>query len=159
MGTDGADAGGRRRAAHPGDLSGYIGFGVRVGVCPSSACRHLFPILTGRRAGGAGGAGKTKQGKTKPASFGAGLGLDVKLERWIAYFETDDGWDELARIWRHSFSRRSSTWAGIGADDVAEVAGALVWEAVFVCMSILLALEVCASNVLVSQRFHSVKSL
>ncbi|WP_159953320.1 hypothetical protein [Rhizobium sp. 18065] len=131
---------------------------------PSSACRHLLPVLTGRRAGGAGIAVKTKQdetkqGKTKPAPFDAGLELELKLERWIAYFEADDGCDELARIWRHSFSRRSSTWAGIGADEVADTAGALVWEAVFVCMSILLALEVCASNVLVSGRFHSVKSL
>ena len=99
------------------------------------------------------GLDKTATDNKKPAPFGAGL----KLERWIAYFEAEDGWDEFSRIWRHSFSRRSSTWAGIV--EVADTAEVLVWEAVFVCMSILLALEVCASNVLVRGKFHSVKSL
>ncbi len=70
---------------------------------------------------------RAEQRKTKPAP-GAPVG---RVGREV-YLEAEAGWGDAWRICRHSFSRRSSTWAGMVA------AGALDWVVLLICIALLL---------------------
>ena len=85
----------------------------------------------------------------KPAPFRMPVSSRM---RWIDYFVALPGWTGW-RTWRHSFSRRCRTWAGM-------VAGAVVLVVVFVCISSLLGFgSIALQTCLWAAKFHSVKPL